>query len=75
MRPTPTPDVGRLPHSIAHRDRGLETTHECSTVAELLEMAGEALKMPIPSIDERAVVRDKKEEMTDWLELIADLVG
>lgn len=46
----------------------------CSTVDELIEMAGEALKMPVPTKEERAVVRDKKEEMEDWLELMKSLV-
>jgi hypothetical protein len=47
---------------------------QCSTLDELLEMAGEALKMPMPTEEQRAVVRDKKEEMADWLRLVSDFV-
>lgn len=39
----------------------------CSTETELIKMAGEALKMPIPTMEERAVVRDGQEEKQDWL--------
>ncbi|HEX5085925.1 MAG TPA: hypothetical protein VFY40_28155 [Blastocatellia bacterium] len=46
---------------------------KCSTMDELIEMAGESLTQPLPSIEERAVVRDKKEEMRDWLTLINSL--
>ena len=46
---------------------------QCATVDELLEMAGEALRMPMPTAEERGVVRDKKEEMADWLELMSSL--
>jgi hypothetical protein len=40
---------------------------------ELIEMAGESLTLPLPSLEERAVIRDKKEEMRDWLALINSL--
>lgn len=52
-----------------HIDFGVK----CSNIDELIEKAGEALTMPLPSLEERAVVRDKKEEMTDWLALINSL--
>jgi hypothetical protein len=48
---------------------------QCATMDELLEMAGEALKMPMPTAQERAVVRDKKEEMADWLALLTNLAS
>jgi hypothetical protein len=50
-----------------HIDLGIK----CSTVEELVEMAGEALRMPIPTSDERSVLRDNKEEKEDWLTLLA----
>ena len=52
-----------------HIDLGIK----CSTVDELVEMAGEALRMPIPTSDERSVVRDNKEEKEDWLTLLTQL--
>jgi hypothetical protein len=45
----------------------------CSTVAEVVEMAGEALTMPLPTEEERAVVRDSREEMQDWITLLQSL--
>lgn len=45
----------------------------CSDVDELIQMAGEALKMPIPGADERSVVRDSKEEKRDFLALFKQL--
>ena len=45
----------------------------CSTVDELIQMAGEALKMPIPTEQERSVVRDSTEEKQDWLTLLRGL--
>jgi hypothetical protein len=48
-----------------HTDFGVR----CSTVDELIRMAGEALKMPMPTEEERSVVRDSREEKQDWLAL------
>jgi hypothetical protein len=45
----------------------------CSTVDELIQMAGEALNMPIPNDEMRSVVRDGKEEKQDWLALLERL--
>jgi hypothetical protein len=42
----------------------------CATVEELIEKAGEALKMPIPTKEQRSVIRDSKEERQDWLTLL-----
>jgi hypothetical protein len=52
-----------------HTDFGIR----CSTVDELIEMSGEALKMEIPSANERAVVRDRKQEKMDWFALLEHL--
>jgi hypothetical protein len=49
-----------------HTDFGLR----CSTVDELIEMAGEALKMPMPTKEQRSVVRDSEDEKQDWLALL-----
>lgn len=45
----------------------------CSNVEELIEMAGEALKMPVPGYNERSVVRDSREEKQDLLALFKGL--
>src|SRR5438309_5740539 len=45
----------------------------CSTVDELIKMAGESLKMPVPTEQERSVVRDSTEEKQDWLTLLKGL--
>lgn len=45
----------------------------CSTIAEVVDTVGEALTMPVPTQEERAVVRDGKEEMRDWLALMQTL--
>ena len=45
-----------------HTDFGVR----CSSVEELITKAGEALKMPTPSEEERALVRDSAEEKRDW---------
>jgi hypothetical protein len=45
----------------------------CSTVDELIQMAGEALKMPMPTDEQRSVIRDSKEEKQDWLALLKRL--
>jgi hypothetical protein len=41
----------------------------CSTVDEVIEAAGEGLKMPVPTREERSVVRDKNDETLDWISL------
>ena len=45
----------------------------CSSVDEVLDMAGEALRMPVPSREERSIIRDKKDEMRDWVDLAVSL--
>ena len=50
-----------------HTDFGIR----CASVEELIEKAGEALQMPVPSESERAVVRDTEEEKRDWVALMA----
>ena len=45
----------------------------CSTVDELIKMAGESLKMPIPTEQARSLVRDSTEEKQDWLTLLKGL--
>lgn len=45
----------------------------CSTVIEMIHMAGEALKMPIPTDEQRSVIRDSQEEKQDWLALFKRL--
>lgn len=45
----------------------------CSTVDEVIRMAGEALKMATPSREQRSVVRDSREEKRDWLALFKGL--
>jgi len=52
-----------------HTDFGIK----CSTVDELIKMAGEALKMQMPTKEQRAVVRDSKDEKQDWLDLFKRL--
>lgn len=54
-----------------HTDFGVR----CSTVAEVIKMAGEALKMPVPTAELRSVIRDGEAEKRDWLALLksADL--
>jgi glycosyltransferase involved in cell wall biosynthesis len=46
---------------------------KCRDVDELLQKAGEALQMPIPSPAERAVVRDSEDEARDWFALMKTL--
>jgi hypothetical protein len=46
---------------------------KCANLAQLLEMAGEALTMPIPSAQERAAVRDGNDEMQDWIHLVREM--
>ena len=61
--------------SDLHQDYLTDFGIKCANVDELIEMAGEALKMPLPTEAERAVVRDKSEEMRDWLAVIGDLTS
>ncbi|WP_160164470.1 hypothetical protein [Pedosphaera parvula] len=56
-------------NSRFYTDFGLK----CSTVEELVGKAGEALRMPMPGVRERAVVRDSAEEKKDWVRLIRSL--
>jgi hypothetical protein len=59
--------------SDLHQDYHIDFGVKCSSMDELIEMAGESLTLPLPSLEERAVIRDKKEEMKDWLALINSL--
>lgn len=52
-----------------HTDFGIR----CKSVEELIHMAGEALRMPLPTIEQRSVVRDSREEKQDWLALLERL--
>jgi hypothetical protein len=52
-----------------HTDFGIR----CSTVDELIQMAGAALKMPLPTSEQRSVIRDSDEEKQDWLALLKRL--
>ena len=45
----------------------------CSNVEELIDAAGQALSLPVPSEAERAVVRDAEEEKRGWIELASQL--
>lgn len=45
----------------------------CSTVDEVIQMAGEALNMTLPGDGERSVIRDCKLERADWLSLFESL--
>ncbi|MEO8486159.1 MAG: hypothetical protein ABI585_07440 [Betaproteobacteria bacterium] len=45
----------------------------CSSIADVVERAGDALSMPVPGVAERAVVRDNAREMEDWIDLVARL--
>ena len=54
-------------------DHGTTFGLTCSSVDELVQRAGEALDMPIPSQEERSVIRDKKDELRDWVNLIKQL--
>lgn len=44
-----------------------------STIDEVVRMAGEALRLPLPSDEERLVIRDSKDERQDWLALFDSL--
>ena len=56
-------------HARYHTDFGIR----CSSLDELIQMAGEALRMPVPTAEQRAVVRDSCEEKQDWLKLLKRL--
>lgn len=45
----------------------------CSTVDEVIQKAGEALNMPLPTNEQRSVIRDSEEEKQDWLALLKSL--
>jgi hypothetical protein len=54
-----------------HTDFGLR----CATVEELIETAGQALSLPIPTETERAIIRDVEEEKKDWVRIATELMG
>jgi hypothetical protein len=56
-------------HERYHTDFGIR----CSSLDELIQMAGEALRMPMPTAEQRSVVRDSTEEKQDWLALLKRL--
>lgn len=56
-------------HKKYHTDFGIR----CSSIDELIQMAGQALRMPLPTAEQRAVVRDSHEEKQDWLALLQSL--
>ncbi len=45
----------------------------CSTVEELVRTAGQALNLPVPTGEQRSVVRDSKDEQKDWVALFERL--
>jgi hypothetical protein len=45
----------------------------CSNESQLIQMAGQALDMPTPSIDQRSMVRDSQAEKNDWIALFKSL--
>lgn len=56
-------------HERYYTDFGIR----CATIDEIVDKAGEALSMDIPSEKERAYVRDSREEREDWRALISRL--
>ncbi len=54
-------------------DQDVDFGVKCRDVKELLQKAGEALQMPVPSPAERAVVRDAEDEARDWLAMMKTL--
>lgn len=56
--------------SAHHTDFGFR----CDTVDDLIEAAGTALTLPLPSYADRALVRDVEEEKQDWLQIATDLM-
>ena len=55
------------------KEQDIDFGVKCRDVDELLRMAGEALRMPIPSPAERAVVRDSESEARGWVALMKTL--
>ena len=49
-----------------HTDFGVR----CDSVEELIEKAGDALRLPVPSESERSIIRDIEEEKRDWVMLM-----
>ena len=56
-----------------HARHGLDLGIRCANEAEVIEAAGAALKLPVPSVAERAVVRDSADEARDWMDLVKSL--
>jgi hypothetical protein len=56
-------------HELHCTDFGIQ----CATIDELMGKAGEALSMDIPSEEERARVRDSRDEREDWHALVGRL--
>lgn len=56
-----------------HARHNLDFGIRCANEAELIETAGLALQLPVPSVAERAVVRDSECEARDWIELLKTL--
>ena len=54
-----------------HTDFGLR----CATVDELIETAGLALSLPIPTDAERALIREVDQEKDDWVRIATQLMG
>jgi hypothetical protein len=52
-----------------HIDFGIK----CSSPRKLIRTAGQALEMPVPTFEQRSVVRDSVDEKRDWVELFEDL--
>jgi hypothetical protein len=57
--------------SDLHKRFRIDFGIKCATVDELIEKAGEALKLPIPTVQERAIVNDSVAEKEDWLRLVS----
>jgi hypothetical protein len=53
-----------------HTDFGLR----CATVEELIEAAGHAFSLPVPTDAERAIIRDVGEEKQDWVRIVTELM-
>ncbi len=56
--------------SAHHIDFGIR----CSTVEQLIDTAGEALMLPIPSERERCGVRDVSQEKQDWPDIVRPFI-
>lgn len=48
-------------------------TEWLNTLDDLIEMAGKALDMPMPTAQERSVVRDSAQEQEVWFRLLASI--